>query len=203
MSIPLLLLLAAALGTLSFFEPCTIATHAVFSARVHARPHGERRAELLMLAAARMALAIGLLTALVAVIVPPAWGRWLPAVGLTAMASVYVVSRFVYLPVPHLEFWRLAPGGGNCATAVKLGLTLPACTLPLFVIVAAAAVTVGSIAAAAAAGALFASCFTLPILVTTVTGLSAGGQRLLSVSARAASYVTAVLLYGGAMYLAA
>jgi cytochrome c-type biogenesis protein len=156
---------------------------------------------LLTLWATRSLLAVGLLLFALVVTEPPAWGTYVPGVILTVMASVYIVSRFQYIPVPHLEFHRLVPGYARLPQAAQLGLTLPACTLPLFVIVLGVTVTLDSYALAVTGGVLFASLFTLPTAVTAVTGLSAAGQRFLKASALTTPYITGVLLYGAAAYL--
>ena len=196
-----LIIVASVLGFLSFFEPCTIATHTLFSVRAHARPWPACCRELFVLWFTRSLLVTGLLAVAVLLTPPPVWGAVLPSVILATMASVYIVSRFVYLPVPHLEFHRLLPDGDRLPAAVQLGLTLPACTLPLFVIVFGMAITLDSYALAAAGGLLFASLFTLPTAVAAVTGLSVAGQRFLKASALATSYLTAGLLYAAAIYL--
>lgn len=201
MSVLALIATASLLGLLAFFEPCTIATHTLFSVRAHARARPACCHELLVLWATRSLFVTGLLMVAVLLTPPPAWGPVLPSVILAVMASVYIVSRFVYLPVPHLEFHRLLPDGKRLPAAVQLGLTLPACTLPLFVIVLGLTITLDSYALALASGLLFAGLFTLPTAVAAVTGLSAGGQRLLKASALATSYLTAGLLYAAAIYL--
>jgi cytochrome c-type biogenesis protein len=197
----MLFVLASALGLLSFFEPCTIATHTLFSARAHAQPRAVCGRALFELVLTRTLLLVVIVPSVVLWASPAAPGPWLAAGVLALMASVYVISRLVYLPVPHVELWRLWPGGQRFASGVKLGLTLPACTLPLFVIAVVAAVVVGSPVAGAAAGALFAIFFTLPSAVLAFVGFTAASQRLLSHSARATSYLTAALLYGGAVYV--
>lgn len=201
MTSPIVFATAALLGLLSFFEPCTIATHTLFSARAHTSARGQCCAELLMLWLTRSLLAVGLLLIAVALSAPPTWGVYLPSAALAVMASVYIVSRFIYIPVPHLEFWKLLPGGMALAQSVKLGLTLPACTLPLFIIVTALTVTLDSAGTAVGAGLLFATLFTLPTAVTTFAGLSDTGRRFLNGSALATAYITAALLYGAAAYL--
>lgn len=192
---------ASVLGLLSFFEPCTIATHTLFSARAHARARPACCRELAALWLTRCLLVTGLLTVAVLLTPPPAWGGVLPSVILAVIASVYVVSRFAYVPVPHLEFHRLLPDGPRLPAAVRLGLTLPACTLPLFVIVLGMAITLDSYTLAILGGLLFATLFTLPTAIAAAVGLSAAGQRFLKVSALATSYVTAGLLYAAAVYL--
>ncbi len=192
---------ASVLGLLSFFEPCTIATHTLFSVRAHTRPWPACCRELFVLWLTRSLLVTSLLTVAVLLTSPPAWGGLLPSVILAVMASVYIVSRFVYLPVPHLEFHRLLPGSARLPAAVRLGLTLPACTLPLFVIVLGMAATLDSYALAAAGGVLFASLFTVPTALAALTGLSDGGRRFLNGAARATPYATAGLLYGAAVNL--
>jgi len=192
---------AAALGMLAFFEPCTIATHTLYSVRVHSGGRTARRVALFELWAARGAISIGLLLLAVSLIEPPNLGGRFPSFALAAVASVYLVSRFAYIPVPHLEFWKLLPGSGVYPQAVKLGLTLPACTLPLFVIVGAVTTAHGSWPLAVGAGLLFATLFTAPTAVTAVFGLSEAGRRFLDGAARATPYITAGLLYGAAIYL--
>jgi cytochrome c-type biogenesis protein len=192
---------AAVLGALSFFEPCTIATHTLFSVRSHARRGPGCGRELLALWGARSLLSVALLFVPLALTTPFRFGACFPSVALAVIASVYLVSRFVYIPVPHLEFWKLLPGGAVYPQAVKLGLTLPACTLPLFIIVAVVTAAHGSWLTALAAGLLFASLFTAPTAATALLGVSESSRRFLNGAARATPYITAVLLYGAAVYL--
>lgn len=201
MTVSIALAIATVLGALSFFEPCTVATHTLFSARSHARRGSARCRELLTLWGVRSLLSVGLLLVSVALAAPFRFGAYLPSIALAVIASVYLVSRVAYLPVPHLEFWRLLPGGASRAPVVKLGLTLPACTLPLFVIVAAVTSALDSWLAALGAGMLFAALFTAPTVVTASLGLSARGRRFLSGAALATPYLTAALLYGAAVCL--
>jgi cytochrome c-type biogenesis protein len=120
MTVPIVLAAAAVLGALSFFEPCTIATHTLFSARSHARRGSECGRELLTLWGARSLLSVGLLFVPVALAAPFRFGAHFPSIALAVIASVYLVSRFLYIPVPHLEFWKLLPGGAVYPQAVKL-----------------------------------------------------------------------------------
>ena len=196
-----LVLAASALGALSFFEPCTIATHTLFSVRAHARPWPGCCRELLTLWVTRSLLSVGLLLLALTITAPPVWGTYVPSVILTVMATVYIVSRFQYIPVPHLEFHKLIPGNARLPHAVQLGLTLPACTLPLFIIVLGITITLDSYALAVMGGLLFAGLFTLPTAVTSVTGLSGAGQRFLKVAALTTPYITAALMVGAAIYL--
>lgn len=200
MSTVLALMTASVLGALAFFEPCTIATHTLFSVRAHAQRRSACCQGLFMLWGARSALSVGLLTLAVSSTDAPRWNGVVPGVVLAAMASVYLASRFFYIPVPHLAFYRLLPRGERLPQAVQLGLTLPACTLPLFAIVAALVATLDSMRIAVLAGLLFATLFTVPTAITVVTGLSARGRRLLQFSAVATPFITAALLYGAALY---
>lgn len=201
MTVLILVSTTAALGLLSFFEPCTIATHTLFSARAHARAWPGCCRALLALLVARSLLVVGLLLVAVAATTPPDWGAYLPSVVLAGMATVYIVSRFRYLPVPHIEFHRLLPGGAHLPHALRLGLTLPACTLPLFIIVLGMVIALDSYRIAIVGGLLFAGLFTLPTAVASATGLGEAGRRFLKFSARATPYITAALLYGAAVYL--
>lgn len=191
---------AAALGLLSFYEPCTIATHTLFAARVHAAPPGERRRALMGLLGARCAL-LALLFAGVATLGP----LHLPAAAATAalgiVGAVYLVTRTHYLPVPHLEVFRLLPAGERAAAGVRLGLTLPACTLPLVAITAALAATTGRPILSAGAGVLFGAAFAAPTLHDVSAGLAPDRRRLLARAAAAAPWLTAGLLWGGAVWV--
>jgi len=197
----MLLITALLLGALAFFEPCTIATHSVFAVRAHNAGDSNRYRALLAMWISRSALVIGILVLAVLMIPPPQWGAYVPSIILGAMALVYVISRFVYVPVPHLEFFKLLPGGRTLPHSVQLGLTLPACTLPLMVVIIGMAITRDSIAWAALAGALFATLFTLPVVYTAMKGVNQNGRDLLDRAARGTPYLTAILLLVIAMYL--
>lgn len=195
-----LLLAAGALGLLSFFEPCTLATHALFAARAHAGPAAPRRRALMQLLLSRTLL----LCALFATAAAIGWEEYsAPAAVamLGVMGAVYLVSRKLYLPVPHVEFFRLLPAHAGLAQAYKLGWTLPACTLPLVVIVTLACALNQRPLIAAAAGWVFALMFTLPTLWDSTHGLDAAHRALLSRAADASPYVTAALLWGSALFI--
>ncbi len=197
----LLLATAALLGALAFFEPCTIATHTLFSARSHRASRAQCCRGLLGVWLSRSLLLAGLLAAAVVLSDAPAWGPYIPSLILAAMATVYIVSRFVYLPIPHLAFHKLLPGGARLPHAIQLGLTLPACTLPLVIVVAGIAISVDSLPLAIAAGLLFAGLFTLPMAISAFKGIHGEGADLLQRAARASPLLTAILLYGLALAL--
>ena len=200
--ITMLLLTATLLGLLAFFEPCTIATHTLFSVRAHQSTDSKACCQsLLTVWLSRTVLLSGLFVIAVLLTDAPQWGPYLPSIILSAMAVVYVVSRFTYIPVPHLEFFKLIPGGKKLPYAMQLGLTLPACTLPLVVVTAGMAITVGSIGFAALAGLLFASLFTLPMVVASYKGVHEDARQLLNRAAKGSPYLTAILLLGTALYL--
>ncbi len=198
----LLIVSTILLGFLAFFEPCTIATHTLFSRRVHQNKEVDSCCyNLFSVWLSRSILLIVIMLLAVAIFEAPAWGLYTPSIILLVMAAIYLLSRFVYLPVPHLEFFRLFPGGRKLPFAVQLGLTLPACTLPLVIIVAGMVVSVASIQYAILAGLLFSTMFTLPMIVVTVKGLQRDGLEFLNRASKGSPYLTAVLLLGLATYL--
>lgn len=200
--ITLTLFSAALLGLLAFFEPCTIATHTLFSAR--ANQSGDKKAccqSLLAVWLSRCLLLITLFISFVMFTSPPVWGNTLPSIILSALAIIYIVSRFIYLPIPHLEFFKLLPGSKTLPHSVQLGLTLPACTLPLIAIVIGMVITLDSIVYAALAGILFATLFTIPMVIASFRGLDDDGLDFLQRSAKGSPYLTAVLLIGLALFL--
>ncbi len=198
----LLIISATLLGFLAFFEPCTIATHTLFSRRVHQNKDEHSCCHnLFSVWLSRSILLTVLFLLAVLVIEPPVWGAYSPSIILFAIATIYLLSRFVYLPVPHLEFFKLIPGGKKLPFAVQLGLTLPACTLPLVVIVIGMAVTVASIPYAILSALLFATMFTLPMILVSIKGLDSNGLEFLNRASKGSPYLTAVLLLGLATYL--
>jgi cytochrome c-type biogenesis protein len=200
--ITLLLVTATLLGLLAFFEPCTIATHTLFSVRANQSMDKKTCCQnLLAVWLSRTVLLISLFTLAVFFIEPPKWGTYTPSIILSAMAVLYVVSRFTYIPIPHFEFFKLLPAGKRLPFSIQLGLTLPACTLPLVLVTAGMAVTVSSITFAVLAGFLFASLFTLPMVITSYKGVHDDAKQLLNHAAKGSPYLTAVLLIGTAIIL--
>lgn len=199
--ITLLLLAATLLGLLAFFEPCTIATHTLFSVRANQESDKSCCQSLLTVWLSRAVLLVAIFLLAVLFIDTPEWGPYTPSIILTIMAVLYLVSRFIYIPIPHLEFFKLIPGGKNLPFAVQLGTTLPACTLPLVIVTAGMAVTVGSIELAVLAGVLFASMFTLPMVIASYKGVHEDARQLLNRTAKGSPYLTAVLLTGTALFL--
>ncbi len=197
----LLLASAMLLGLLAFFEPCTIATHTLFAARrSHARPASRNR-ELLTIWLIRCLLLAVLFSLAVVALPRPQWGAYAPSIMLTVMALLYLVSRRAYIPVPHLAFHRLIPGLSAPTEVARLGLTLPACTLPLLVVVGALAVTLDSLIAAIGAGIVFATLFTAPLAFGSVRGIGSDERQLLDRAANGSPYLTAALLLGAALTL--
>ena len=196
----ILLLTAAGLGLLAFFEPCTIATHTLFAARASLDTAGRRHAALIQLVLSRTAL-------LAFILGTSAWFGLERIAPTTAMAmlggigAVYLLSRRVYLPIPHLEFFRIVPSGHRLPQALKLGLTLPACTLPLVTVVGVIAALGHRIDIAILAGLAFAGMFSLPTVWDSLHGLNAAHRTFLGRAAAAGPYITAALLWSGAFLI--
>jgi len=197
----LMLFAAAALGMLAFFEPCTIATHTLFAARAHQKNTVSRLTDMTLIWLVRSLLLTGLFVVAVLLTDEPNISETVAAIVLTVMGSVYLISRKVYIPVPHLEFFRLIPFSTKLPDAVRLGLTAPACTLPLLVIMIVLVASVNSLSLAITAALLFSSLFSLPVLVAAVTGINESGRDFLGKAANATPYLTAILLYSAAVFL--
>lgn len=196
-----LILTALVLGTLAWFEPCTIATHTLFTARTHRQPQAYCCKQLLAVWLSRSLLCIGLLVLALLTLPRPNWGAALPSIILSAMALLYLVSRLIYIPIPHLSFYRLLPFNRRLAESIKLGMTLPACTLPLFVVVIGLSITTQNIWLAVLAGFVFATGFSLPMIVTGLRGIDPPMQDFLQRAAKGSPFLTAMLLFGAAIYL--
>ena len=197
-----LLLMSAAflLGLLSFFEPCTIATHTLFAARAHHDSSRQRSAALCLLVASRVGL-LALIFGLAAFAGLSALSTSMVMAMLGGIGLLYLVTRKIYLPVPHLEFFRLLPRHQNLPQGLKLGLTLPACTLPLVGIVGMLSALTQQPSSGVLAGALFGVMFSVPTLWGSVRGLNADARALLGTSASLSPYLTAALLWGAALVI--
>ena len=196
----LLLVTAAGLGLLAFFEPCTIATHTLFAARAShdsARRRWIALAQLVLSRTALLAALFGIAAWLGLENIPVNTATAL----LSVIGTIYLVSRKVYLPVPHIEFFRLIPGPRLLQLALKLGLTLPACTLPLVAVVGILSALTRRPDMAMLAGLAFAAMFSLPTVWDSVRGLNAAHRAFLGKAANASPYLTALILWGGAFLI--
>ncbi|MHB1084601.1 MAG: hypothetical protein ACYCZA_07160 [Thiobacillus sp.] len=195
-----LLVTAFFLGLLSFFEPCTIATHTLFAVRAHHDSLSRRALALAQLMLSRMGL-LALIFGVSAAIGLSALSAQAAMLMLSGIGLVYLVSRKVYLQVPHLEFFRLVPRYADFPQGLKLGLTLPACTLPLVLIVGMLSALTQQPAVAVLAGGVFAIMFSLPTVWGSMRGLGADARVFLGLSAAFSSYFTTALLWGAAIFI--
>jgi len=196
----LLLIAACVLGLLSFFEPCTIATHTLFAVRAHHDPLNRRARVLAQLVLSRIGL-LALIFGVAAAIGLTALSAQAAMLMLGVIGLVYLISRKVYLPVPHLEFFRLVPRHADFPQGLKLGLTLPACTLPLVLIVGMLSALTQQPMVAVLAGGVFALMFSLPTVWGSVHGLGADARAFLGLSAAFSPYFTTALLWGAALFI--
>ena len=190
----------AVLGLLAFFEPCAIATHTLIAAQSHQLRGFARWRPLSIMWVSRIMLYLIILNGFV-LFIPH--GRWSPnfaMYGLLAMALVFLISRFQYIPIPHAEFFRLFPGYSKFSPAFQLGLTLPACTIPLFVIVLGICVAVHSFMFNLLAAFIFATLFSLPVFVLANLGFSQRIRKQLSIVAQWTPLLTSLLLVFTAFY---
>jgi len=197
----LLLLTAVILGLLAFFEPCTIATHTLFSARAHQKNVTNRVMDITLIWGSRSLLLTILFSVAIALTSAPEVNAVTTSIVLIVMASVYLISRKIYIPVPHLEFFRLIPHSSRFPDSIKLGLTAPACTLPLLIILIVLVVLVNSLSMAIFSALLFATLFSVPVFVVAFSGINESRKDFLSKAANGTPYLTAALLFSVAFYL--
>lgn len=197
----LLLFISALLGFLAFFEPCTIANHTLFSVNTHRSGHSACCKNIIALWISRSLLLTFLFVTAVIFIKPAESGSVLPIIALVAMAAIYIISRYTYIPVPHLNFHKLLPLSYKLPYSIQLGLTLPACTLPLVIITGGMAVASESIKLAVLSAFVFSTLFTLPMVFTSLKGFDKNGLAMLNRAAIATPFITAILLLLLALYL--
>lgn len=196
----ILLLTAAILGFLSFFEPCTIATHTLFAVRTGHDTGRKRWLALSQLILSRTFLLV-VIFSVAAIIGLAELSSRMAVLILGLIGFVYLITRKIYLPVPHFELYRLLPQHDGLAQGLKLGLTLPACTLPLVLIIGIMSALTQQPGIAVLAGLLFAVMFTLPTLWDSTHGLSAAHRVFLTKAASLSPYITALLLWGSALLI--
>lgn len=195
-----LFIAAAVLGFLSFFEPCTIATHTLFAVRAQ---HDSAKRRWLLLAQLMLSRALLLVVIFgsAAVIGLAELSSTMAILMLGVIGLVYLITRKIYLPVPHLEFYRVIPRHAGLSPGFKLGLTLPACTLPLVLIVGILSALTQRPGAAILAGPVFALMFTLPTFWDSTHELKPSHRAFLSKAANLSPYVTTLLLWSSAFLI--
>ena len=104
-----LLITAAVLGFLSFFEPCTIATHTLFAVRASHAPVKQRWLALVQLMLSRTGLLVVIFSSAAAMGIAELSAN-MAILMLSVIGLIYLITRKIYLPVPHLEFFRLYSG---------------------------------------------------------------------------------------------
>lgn len=198
--IDVLFIAAAVLGFLSFFEPCTVATHTLFAVRAQ---HDSVKYRWLVLAQLMLSRALLLVVIFgsAAVIGLAELSSTTAMLMLGVVGLVYLITRKFYLPVPHLEFYRLIPRHDGLSSGFKLGLTLPACTLPLVLIVGILSALTQRPGVAMLAGLVFAVMFTLPTLWDSTHELKPSRRVFLSNAANLSPYVTTLLLWSSAFLI--
>jgi len=191
---------AAVLGFLSFFEPCTIATHTLFAVRASHDSVKQRWLVLAQLTLSRTLFLVILFSSAAAIGLAELSSH-MAMLMLGVIGLIYLITRKIYLPVPHLEFYRLLPRHDDLSQGFKLGLTLPACTLPLVLIVGILSALTQRLGVAVLAGLAFAVMFTLPTLWDSTHELTAAHRAFLSKAANLSPYITTLLLWGGALLI--
>lgn len=196
----ILIMTAAVLGFLAFFEPCTIATHTLFAVRASRDSVKDRWLALVQLMLSRTLLLVTLFSSAAAIGLAELASRT-AFLMLGVIGSIYLITRKIYLPVPHLEFYHLIPQHDGLSQGFKLGLTLPSCTLPLVLIVGILSALTQRPAIAVLAGLVFAIMFTLPTLWDSTHELNAAHRTFLSKAANMTPYITTLLVWGGALLI--
>jgi len=195
------LVIIAVIGLLGFFEPCTIATHTLFGVRAHRKNGKTRHTEITKLLVSRVLVSWLLLSFAVTIFEIPRWETIPPEIIFLFLAAIYFVSRYSYIPIPHIDFSRLLPLKLRSQDAIRLGLTLPACTIPLFIVVLGITVTVGSFIFAFAAGLIYTVTFSIPTIVVAYKGAAETTRKIFDRSARITPFITSGLFLLAAIIL--
>ena len=183
----------AVIGLLAFFEPCTIATHTLFGVRAYQGNRNNRLVKIFELLFSRMLLSVILLFIFLALFDKQEWGTVSPEIIFAVLAAIYFISRYSYIPIPHFDLSFLLPGKLKNKDSIKLGVTLPACTIPLFIVVIGISLTVHTFTFALLAAIVFSIMFTLPTIITVFKGASIKTRKLFGTTARITPFITSGL----------
>ncbi len=111
----------------------------------------------------------------------------------------YTISRYAWIPIPHIRWYRLWGKGESHPLYLQLGLTIPACTIPLTISIIGWGMLKGQWPAAAALMAGYATGLSLPVFIITVMGMHPMVRAVLSPAART-PWITAIGLAVAAGY---
>ncbi len=193
------LLNIAILGLIAFFEPCTIATHTLFA--VHTKQKNKIIKELSILITTRISLIIILLVVINILFNAPNWEIIKPEILFIVLAAIYLVSRYSYIPIPHLDFSELLPSKFKNNNALRLGFTMPACTIPLFIVIVGLTLTIDNIMFTIIAGLVYGVMFSLPTVISVYKGVSTNAATILEYAAKTTPFITAGLFLLAAFVL--
>lgn len=201
-----LVALPIGLGLLGFVEPCTIGSSLVFIKHIEGRDRAGKLAEVGLFALTR-ALFIGALgiaaVALGTNFVGFQRGAWIALGALyLAIGVVYAAGRAGALMVavgPSLA--RLSGRGGSAGLGVLFGLNIPACAMPLLVVLFGAAAAQGATAGAPftrgfVSLALFGLALSLPLVAAVLVPAARQGLDWIAGLSRRAPLWTGAVLIG-------
>lgn len=171
------LLLPIGLGLLGFIEPCTMGSNLLLIKYLERRPYRDRLAQMLVFAASR-ALFMGLLGIAAALIGARFFG--LQRVLWVGLGAIYLGFGLLYLAGRQgLLMIRLGPllsratgTRGSAALGLLFGLNVPACAVPLVVVLLGLSASQAAAGEAPARGfvslLLFGLALSLPLLLAVL-----------------------------------
>lgn len=200
-----LVLLPVGLGLLGFVEPCSIGATLIMVKHIEDKSAAGKLAELGAFALTR-AVVIGLLGVL-AVVVGSAF-LWMQRGAWIVLGAVYVAIGLLYLTGrtgwlmrsvgPRLR--RLSGRHAAMGLGVLLGLNVPACAVPLLIVLLGTAAAGGAAGAAWASGfislALFGLALSLPLVIAVLVAPARRGLDWLAALSGRLPVWTGLLLIG-------
>ena len=193
-----ILLLGVVLGALAFFEPCAIASNVLFTQYVQRISRRQRFGQL-----GRMVLArIGLLAALGLAVSAFARARGLPCRRCSSRSRTASSASSSSQPLrlhpraAHQVLRDCSRAEGRLTEGTKIGLTLPACTIPLAGALLMALAGTASPILGAITMSLFAVFFSVPAFIYSFRPATPRTLRFLDRSARATPYLTGGVVRG-------
>lgn len=197
----ILFTISALLGLAAYFEPCTVATHSLFSESLKRSSPANRRRSLFLFLITRFSWISLLFISVVTLFAMPEPGQFFFPSVLAGLGALYLTTSFVYVPVPHLALYKIIPGNNKLAYHVKLGLTLPACTIPLFMLTLILVIYHDNITDAMLAAIFFTGFFSLPTFYFAFKGIGAARAKFLDILARGMTVTTSLFLFMASVYL--
>lgn len=191
------------MGLLAFLEPCTIATYSINSVRLYHATTSEKTVAIVQLFILKFLFLLVLFSLLIYLFDAMTISNLFIIYTLLVFASMFFLGKFIYFHIPHFEFFRLLPNSEKFSQSLKLSLSIPACNIPIIILLSFLVINTHSYGIAAWSAALFTFFYILPTLYFILRGSSSVSRQFLTSLGGFMPTFTSVLFLFISLYLVA